>query len=119
MKEYDIETLEAKVQAGDLLVDVRTPEERVDPGHVANSVNIATHENKAEGRLPRWDAFVEEFKAAYPNKGQYAILMCRSGGRSSDAIKRLESEGYTELVNATGGMMAWQAASKPMAASSS
>ena len=37
------------------------------------------------------------------------VVQCRSGARSAKAIRQLEeTHGYTNLVNLTGGILAWQ-----------
>jgi len=36
------------------------------------------------------------------------IIHCRSGKRSAQAIKLLENEGYTNLSNLKGGILAWK-----------
>ncbi|MEK3722040.1 rhodanese-like domain-containing protein [Paenibacillus sp. FSL H8-0034] len=38
---------------------------------------------------------------------QETILVCRSGGRSGKAYDYLQAQGYTNLKNLTGGMLAW------------
>lgn len=36
------------------------------------------------------------------------VVHCRSGKRSAQAIKLLENEGYTNLSNLKGGILAWK-----------
>jgi rhodanese-related sulfurtransferase len=36
-----------------------------------------------------------------------AVVMCRSGKRSAAAIMQLEQQGFTNLVNLKGGILAW------------
>ena len=50
---------------------------------------------------------LDEIKAG---KDAEIILHCRSGARSGRAVAYLESEGYTNVRNLVGGMLAWQAA---------
>ncbi len=40
-------------------------------------------------------------------KNQTAVIICRSGNRSMQAIRKLEAEGYENLINVKGGMLAW------------
>lgn len=77
-----------------ILVDVRTPEE-FNAGHLDNSLNID------------WlgDSFTEEFGKI--NKDNTIYLYCRSGRRSADAAKYLDSLGYNSVYNLTGGYNAW------------
>jgi rhodanese-related sulfurtransferase len=42
-------------------------------------------------------------------------VTCRGGGRSSRAVAWLTQQGY-DVANLDGGMLAWQAAGKPMVA---
>jgi len=35
------------------------------------------------------------------------IIMCRSGKRSAMAVMQLETQGYTNLYNLQGGILAW------------
>jgi rhodanese-related sulfurtransferase len=72
------------IEQGAFLVDVRTPGEFVG-GHVKGSVNIP---------LDSIPAQLSKFK----NK-KNIIVFCRSGGRSSQAKKILEQNGFTNVVN--------------------
>ncbi|MEI6046550.1 MAG: rhodanese-like domain-containing protein [Chloroflexota bacterium] len=46
-------------------------------------------------------------------KEQELIVVCRSGGRSSQAARQLASLGYKKISNLSGGMMAWMRAGLP------
>ena len=41
-------------------------------------------------------------------KNEELIIHCKAGSRSMQACMVLEQLGYTNVVNVTGGMMAWQ-----------
>ena len=43
-------------------------------------------------------------------KNQEILIHCRSGARSRRAKEYLESEGFNNVRNVLGGMLAWQAA---------
>ncbi|MGB5498824.1 MAG: rhodanese-like domain-containing protein [Maribacter sp.] len=77
-----------------VLVDVRTPGEFND-GHLEKAMNID------------WlgDSFTVEFEKI--DKNQTIYLYCRSGKRSADATKFLDSLGYKNVVNLEGGYIAW------------
>ena len=47
-------------------------------------------------------------------KNRPVALICRSGNRSAQALKLLESAGFSAAVNVEGGMMAWQKAGLPV-----
>lgn len=42
-------------------------------------------------------------------KDKNLVIACRSGRRSQKAIKKLQSYGYENLVNLSGGIKSWQA----------
>ena len=77
-----------------VLVDVRTPDE-FKAGHLEKALNID------------WlgDSFSAEFEKI--EKNQTIYLYCRSGKRSADATKFLDSLGYRNVVNLEGGYIAW------------
>lgn len=41
------------------------------------------------------------------------IMQCRSGKRSAAAVMQLEAQGFTNLYNLKGGILAWQAEFDP------
>ena len=41
------------------------------------------------------------------------VIMCRSGKRSAAAIMQLEAQGFTNLINLKGGILAWAAEIDP------
>jgi rhodanese-related sulfurtransferase len=43
-------------------------------------------------------------------KNEEILIHCRSGARSGRAAAYLTAQGYTNVRNVLGGMMAWQAA---------
>jgi len=77
-----------------VLVDVRTPGE-FNAGHLEKAINID------------WlgDSFSAEFEKI--EKNQTIYLYCKSGKRSADATKFLDSLGYKNVVNLEGGYIAW------------
>lgn len=42
-------------------------------------------------------------------KDQELVVCCRSGGRSGQICQYLRGQGFSNVRNLTGGMMAWQA----------
>ena len=51
------------------------------------------------------------------NKDQQIILICRSGGRSGRAAELLLRRGFRQVMNMTGGMLAYTRAGLPVARS--
>lgn len=41
------------------------------------------------------------------------LLMCRTGGRSANATKFLQAQGFENVTNVNGGMVAWHNANLP------
>lgn len=96
MKQLTPEQLKQRMAAGDdlLLVDVREAWE-----HEAYNIGGTL--------LP-----VSEFSSRFQEipRDKEVVLYCEKGIRSVIAIQRLESAGYSKLINLTGGMQAWRAA---------
>jgi rhodanese-related sulfurtransferase len=88
-----------------VMVDVREPHEFAG-GHAPAAILIPL------GDLPhRLDELPDTDDAP-------VAITCRSGNRSSRAVAWLTQQGF-DVVNMDGGMMAWQAAGKPVVGTSS
>jgi len=83
------------------LLDVRTQEE-FDQGHLAGAILIDVKQDNFEQRA------LQQLDRSRP-----VAVYCRSGRRSSHAAGILAVNGYT-VTNLEGGILAWQAASKPV-----
>lgn len=94
IREMDSQTLSQRVQGGDRLVilDVRNPEE-IEICRIAGSVVIP---------LPDLPRRVAELSAA-----DEIVVHCKSGKRSLKAIEILQENGFKNLHNLTGGILAW------------
>jgi len=77
------------INAGALVVDVRTAEE-FEAGHLPNAINIP---------FERIGAAFKEKKIA---KDKSVVLYCRSGRRSGIAFDTLVSQGYSNSYNGGG-----------------
>jgi len=83
-----------------VLVDVRTPEEYA-RGHIASAKLLPLN------TLPERASEIERDRTVY--------LICQGGIRSAQAIDFLAREhGHTNLVNISGGTMAWVNAGHPV-----
>ena len=82
----------ALVDAGALLVDVRTPEE-FKAGHIDGAKNIPISE-------------VEQRMGEFGAKDGVVVVYCRSGRRSGLVKQTLDAAGFAAVHNA-GGMSAW------------
>jgi rhodanese-related sulfurtransferase len=82
------------------LVDVREPDEYVGPlGHVAGAALVPL-------------TTVPQVAASW-SPDEPVLLICRSGARSGRAAAFLASQGFRNLFNLTGGMLAWEANDLP------
>ncbi|MBX0330929.1 rhodanese-like domain-containing protein [Oscillochloris sp. ZM17-4] len=103
LTQLSVTDLNAKLTAGEslFLLDVRTPEEFTQDGHVAQATLIP---------LDQLDSRLAELPSDQP-----IACICRSGNRSTTACNDLLARGY-DVTNVTGGMNAWKAAGLPVAA---
>lgn len=97
MKEITVTELKSRLDAGEQLnvIDVREPEEFNEYNIGAKLIPLGNIMNM------QWDE-IEDLKE------QELIVHCRSGKRSMQACMMLEQAGFTNTVNVTGGVMAWQ-----------
>ncbi len=97
MQTITVEALKAKIDAGEQihLVDVREPHEHAD----FNIGGIL---------LPLGQVQTMQVDAIEDLKNQEVFVYCRSGNRSGQACLILETMGFTNLTNVSGGMLAWQ-----------
>ena len=85
-----------------LLVDVRTAEERKFVGHVPDSAHVPWATGTALSRNPR---FVRELTALLARQPQpvIALLLCRSGKRSTLAAQEAAKAGLAHVFNISEG----------------
>ncbi len=99
-----VDTLEAvqKINRDDaLVIDVREPSE-VAQGKIARAKLIPLGELKTRiGELEK-------------HKTKPIIMVCRSGSRSAGACGILSKQGFSEVYNLAGGMIAWQQSNLPV-----
>ena len=97
MQTISVEALKEIIDSGEKinLVDVREPHEHTD----FNIGGIL---------LPLGQVQALQIDAIEDMKNEQVYIYCRSGNRSGQACMMLETMGFTNLVNVTGGMLAWQ-----------
>jgi len=96
MKNITVEELKSRLDAGEQLhiIDVREPSEYAE-------FNIG-------GKLVPLGLIMNmQLEDLEDLKNEELIIHCKAGSRSMQACMMLEQAGYTNLVNVTGGMMAW------------
>ncbi len=97
MTNLTVEELKKRIDAGEKLhiIDVREPAEYAEfniGGQLIPLGKIASMQTEELDDL----------------KNEELILHCKAGSRSAQACMILEQLGFTNVVNLTGGMMAWQ-----------
>jgi rhodanese-related sulfurtransferase len=84
-----------------LVLDVREQSE-YDAGHIINSRLISL------GKLKDRVGELEKYRT------RPIVVVCRSGSRSESGTAFLNKQGFTQVVNLTGGVTAWQKANLPL-----
>lgn len=77
------------------ILDVRTPEE-FENGHLNNAQNIDWNGDDFSGKVKAFD------------KSKPVFVYCLSGGRSASAANQLRSEGFKQVYELDGGILAWR-----------
>ena len=95
------ETIQLINHKNALIVDVRTDKEYQE-GHIMNALHIPL--GKLDDRLQELSAY----------KGSPIVMVCRSGARSGHAAAKLKKQGFSDVHNMGGGMLAWERAQLPM-----
>jgi rhodanese-related sulfurtransferase len=97
--EIDVAELARRHAEGAYVLDVRQPDE-YEAGHVAGAVLVPLGELESRlGEVP---------------SDRPLLVICKSGGRSANAVKALTGAGY-DATNVAGGTMAWIDAGHPVA----
>ncbi len=93
MKEISVQELKDKMDAGEdfQLIDVREDFEY-------------EMSNLGGELIPLGGIMIESGKI---EKNKPVVIMCRSGKRSAAAIMQLEQQGFKDLYNLKGGILAW------------
>jgi rhodanese-related sulfurtransferase len=95
--DINVQELKTRIDAGEqdfVLIDVREPSEH-------SAFNIGGKLIPL-GTIPTAISDLREMQDAE------IILYCRSGGRSGQAQRFMQQQGFTNVRNLTGGMLAWQ-----------
>jgi len=96
MQAITVEELKARLDAGETLnlVDVREPSEHAEFNIGGTLLPLGHIRNMETDTIDNL-------------KDQEVICYCRSGNRSGQACMILESAGFTNVKNLTGGMLTW------------
>jgi len=96
MQAISVEEVKKRLDAGESLhlVDVREPSEHAEFNIGGILLPLGQVRNMDTDDIDNW-------------KDEEVICYCRSGNRSGQACMILESAGFTNVKNLTGGMLTW------------
>lgn len=84
-----------------VVVDVR-PVADFAKGHIINAINVPMN------------GFKNQIATLAKHKSKPVIVNCRSGAQSAVACGQLRKEGFEQVFNLRGGIMAWESANLPL-----
>ena len=95
------------------IIDVQELQHRIQSGEKLNLVDVRELNEQEEFNiggilLPLGEIRISEIESIEGLKDQEVICYCRSGNRSGQAAMVLESLGFTNVINVTGGMLSWR-----------
>ena len=82
------------------IIDVRTPSE-FSQSHLKNAVNININSDNFVTQISKYD------------KSKPILIYCLSGSRSAYAQNLMQTQGFKEVYNLSGGLIKWRAAGLP------
>ena len=111
-KQVSPEEAKSLVDAGSVLLDVRSPEEFA-KGHAAGAVNVPLKliQGKEMVLNPEFDA---QLAQALPDSSAKVVCTCFGGGRGGTAAERLAAAGFSDVSNVVSGMGGWCKAGLPV-----
>jgi rhodanese-related sulfurtransferase len=98
----------AEMRAGAVLVDTRSPDQRMSQGYVPGAVH-----HPLSTLLWRLDPDVPTSNEKIPLESR-VILICREGYSSVLAARQLQEIGFADATDVVGGVDAWKAAGLPV-----
>ncbi len=81
-----------------------------DTGHKLRVIDVRQMQEIAMGTVPRAEAMpLHELpgKVSELPPNEKLVVVCRSGARSAQACLFLQQQGFSDVYNLRGGMMAW------------
>lgn len=94
-----------KTNKNAIVLDVRTPEEFAE-GYIENAQNINYNGNNFKDEIAKLD------------KSKTYLVYCLSGKRSASAASYMRANGFKNVINLDGGILAWQQNNLPLTTTS-
>lgn len=103
LQNFDPQTFNESMKSSESkqILDVRTAEEYA-KGHIDGATNADINSSDFSDAIQKLD------------KDKAVFVYCLSGGRSSSAAQLLKEQGFKEIINLEGGILAWNAAQLPL-----
>jgi len=82
-------------------------------------VDVRTDAEVAQGKIPQGEPLplhLIPLRLAEMDKNAATVFYCRSGGRSAQAAAFVAANGFTDVYNLQGGIIAWANAGLPVSA---
>ncbi|MEZ4703382.1 MAG: rhodanese-like domain-containing protein [Rhodothermales bacterium] len=90
---------------------VRELKDMMDRGETPFILDVRSEEEYAaanlNGKLIRLDTLPSRIDELEPYRDQLMVVHCRSGARSANAVQFLMANGFDNVRNLKGGVMAW------------
>src|SRR4051812_24769738 len=101
MEQISVQELRQRMEAGEPLhiLDVREPAEYEQSNIGGKLLPLGRIMSMQVDEIEDW-------------KDEEVIVHCKAGGRSTQAAMMLETMGFKNVKNLTGGMLAWEATAK-------
>lgn len=97
----DVEKFDLLRTEGYIIIDVRTPEEH-NESRIENSILIDFYKPNFKSEIDKLD------------RNSKYLVYCRSGRRSLNAVRYMNSIGIKNALNLEGGIIAWKTKGKPV-----
>jgi rhodanese-related sulfurtransferase len=91
--------------------------EKLLPSDEVHLLDVRTDAEIAQGKIPQGKSLplhLIPLQMSQLDKGATTILYCRSGGRSAQAAAFFAANGFVDIYNLQGGIIAWVNAGFPV-----
>ncbi|MCW9013221.1 MAG: rhodanese-like domain-containing protein [Gammaproteobacteria bacterium] len=100
-------------------VDVNTLKQYIDEGKNVRLLDVRSVAEMAAGIIPNAEKLplhTLPVRLNEINNDDFCVLYCRSGARSAQGVGFMAAQGFDNVYNLQGGIMAWQRQGMPLVA---